>query len=127
MQARIKESLDLSQRLGEEGDVDGSMMAAQQADAMKQQHEALQRSLTQPERTMTVCEICGVFINSTDNDQRKAVSAARGDVSRAPPGGGEACVLRMLLRCLMHRLLCCRPMHASCTATCSESRCCCCA
>jgi hypothetical protein len=74
MQARVKEALDTSQRLGEEGDVDGAMIASQQADAMKQQHESLKRSLTAPERTMTVCEVCGVFINSTDNDQRKAVS-----------------------------------------------------
>ena len=68
------ESLEKSQKLGEEGDVDGSMMFAQQADVFKQQHDSLKRSLTQPERTMTVCEVCGVFINSTDNEQRRKAS-----------------------------------------------------
>ncbi|CAD7695799.1 unnamed protein product [Ostreobium quekettii] len=74
IQLKIKESLEKSQTLGEEGDVDGSMMFAQQAESFKQQHDSLKRSLTQPERTMTVCEICGVFINSTDNEQRKKAS-----------------------------------------------------
>jgi hypothetical protein len=83
MQARIKDALDTSGRLGEEGDVDGAMVASAQADAMKQQHDSLRKSLTAPERVMTVCEVCGVFINSTDNDQRKAVS----DGVSSCPGG----------------------------------------
>jgi ATP/maltotriose-dependent transcriptional regulator MalT len=62
--------------LGEEGDVDGALEATKQADAIARQHDALYKQLTEPERTMTVCEICGVFINSTDNDQRRLVSAA---------------------------------------------------
>lgn len=61
-------------QLGEEGDVDGAMAATQQADTLGKQHETLYKQLTEPERTMTVCDICGVFINSTDNEQRRMVS-----------------------------------------------------
>lgn len=71
IQVKVKEALEQSQRLGEEGDVDGAMMFSQQADAFRQQHDSLKKSFTQPERTMTVCEVCGVFINSTDNEQRR--------------------------------------------------------
>lgn len=67
------ESLDKSQRLGETGDVDASMLAAQQAETYKKQYDDLHRRLTAPDRTMTVCEICGLFINSSDNDQRRLV------------------------------------------------------
>jgi hypothetical protein len=60
--------------LGEAGDVDGALAATQQAEAVGKQHDTLQKTLSEPERTMTVCDICGVFINSTDNDQRRLVS-----------------------------------------------------
>lgn len=49
------------------------MTFAQQAEAFNKQHEELHKQFTTPERTMSVCDVCGVFINSTDNDQRKAV------------------------------------------------------
>lgn len=64
--------------MGEAGDVDGSMATMQQAEVYKRQHEVLFKQLTAPDRSMTVCEICGVFINSTDNDQRRLVRGARG-------------------------------------------------
>ncbi|GLC50651.1 hypothetical protein PLESTB_000403500 [Pleodorina starrii] len=73
MQAKAKELLHKSQEAGEAGDVDVSMALAQQANEMQAQHDRLHRSLTAPERTMSVCDICGVFINSTDNDQRRQV------------------------------------------------------
>lgn len=69
------EALEQSQKLGEEGDVDGSMVFAQQVESLTQQHDSLKKTLTQPERTMTVCEVCGVFINSTDNEQRRKASS----------------------------------------------------
>lgn len=75
IQTKVKEALEKSQQLGEEGDVDGSMMFAQQAESLKQQHESMKKTFTQPERTMTVCEVCGVFINSTDNEQRRKASS----------------------------------------------------
>ena len=105
MQAKEKEALDKSEKLAEEGDVDGSMLFANQvqhgivaavcmwvrviamwrapltgsprfgvqAEAFQRQWKDLHSSFTQPERTMTVCEVCGVFINSTDNEQRRKV------------------------------------------------------
>ncbi len=68
------EALAKSEALGEEGDIDGSMAAATQAEAYKKQAETLRNQATAPERTMIVCDICGVFINSTDNEQRRLVS-----------------------------------------------------
>jgi RNA-binding protein Luc7-like 2 len=67
------EALEKASRLGEDGDVDGSLLFAQQADNFKLQHESLFKALTAPDRTMTVCDVCGVFINSTDNEQRRKV------------------------------------------------------
>jgi RNA-binding protein Luc7-like 2 len=60
--------------LGEQGDVDGSMALAQQADVLKRQHETLVKNATAPERSMSVCDICGIFISSTDNEARRQVS-----------------------------------------------------
>lgn len=70
-----------SQAMAEAGDVDGSLVCAQQAETYKKQHETLQTQLTAPERVMTVCEVCGVFINSTDNDQRRQVRKPMTEVS----------------------------------------------
>lgn len=72
-QAKEKEALAKSEALAEEGDVDGSMVQANVAEGFQKQYEALHTSFTQPERTMTVCDVCGVFINSTDNEQRRRV------------------------------------------------------
>ena len=75
-----------SQAMAEAGDVDGSMVCAQQAETYKKQHDTLQTQLTAPERVMTVCEVCGVFINSTDNDQRRQVrKMTEVNATRAPP------------------------------------------
>uniref|UniRef100_A0A383VAM8 Uncharacterized protein n=1 Tax=Tetradesmus obliquus TaxID=3088 RepID=A0A383VAM8_TETOB len=68
---RQAEMLARAGQLGEEGDVDGAIEATKQAEAIGRQHDTLHKQLTEPERTMTVCDICGVFINSTDNDQRR--------------------------------------------------------
>jgi hypothetical protein len=65
------EALEKSGKLGEEGDVDGAMMLTQQADAYKKQYEEMYKRLSTPDRTMTVCEVCGVFINSADVDDKK--------------------------------------------------------
>ncbi|KAK9864703.1 hypothetical protein WJX84_009151 [Apatococcus fuscideae] len=68
---REKEAQRQAEVLAEDGNVDGSMAMAQQAESYHSQHEALHKSLTTPERIMTVCDVCGVFINSTDNEQRR--------------------------------------------------------
>lgn len=74
MQRKEKEALKQSEETAEQGNVDASMTCAQQAEALNKQYEELLKQFTTPERTMSVCDVCGVFINSTDNDQRKAVS-----------------------------------------------------
>ncbi|KAK9828557.1 hypothetical protein WJX72_000748 [[Myrmecia] bisecta] len=71
LKAKQKEALDASERMAEGGDVDGSMLLAQQAEKFKEQHDSMLKQMTASERTMTVCDVCGVFINSTDNEQRR--------------------------------------------------------
>ena len=63
----------ISEKLAEEGDVDGSMVKMAEAEALQQKWKELLDSYTQPDRTMSVCEICGVFVQSTDNEQRRLV------------------------------------------------------
>ena len=59
-------------RLGEEGDVDGALAATRQAEALGAQHDAMHKTMTDPERTMSVCEVCGIFI-SVEGDGRRLV------------------------------------------------------
>lgn len=81
LQGQEVDAMSRSQAMAEAGDVDGSLVCAQQAETYKKQHETLQTQLTAPERVMTVCEVCGVFINSTDNDQRRQVRKPMTEVS----------------------------------------------
>ena len=53
--------------------MDGSMVKVAEAEALQQKWKELHESYTQPDRTMSVCEICGVFVQSTDNEQRRLV------------------------------------------------------
>ena len=85
LQGQEVDAMHRSQAMAEAGDVDGSMVCAQQAETYKKQHETLHTSLTAPERVMTVCEVCGVFINSTDNDQRRQVRKPMSEVSATAP------------------------------------------
>uniref|UniRef100_A0A7S1SVQ0 Uncharacterized protein n=1 Tax=Tetraselmis chuii TaxID=63592 RepID=A0A7S1SVQ0_9CHLO len=71
LDTKMKEALEKAEQLGEEGDVDGAQVFSQQAEAFAKQKESKHRQATQPERTMTVCDICGVFMNSTDNEARR--------------------------------------------------------
>eukprot|EP01025_Chloroclados_australasicus_P034897 TRINITY_DN35627_c0_g1_i2.p1 TRINITY_DN35627_c0_g1~~TRINITY_DN35627_c0_g1_i2.p1 ORF type:complete len:380 (-),score=33.79 TRINITY_DN35627_c0_g1_i2:74-1051(-) len=66
-----KEAQKKAETLAEEGDVDASMMFTQQAESFQAQYDALHKQLTLGDKTMEVCTVCGVFINSTDNDQRR--------------------------------------------------------
>lgn len=68
------EALERAEQLAEEGEVDQAQLLQQQAEAYNKQHEELFKRLTAPDKTMLVCDICGVFINSTDNEQRRRVS-----------------------------------------------------
>lgn len=49
------------------------MAAAAAAEDMQKQYDTLYKELTTNDRFMTVCEVCGVFINATDNEQRRKV------------------------------------------------------
>lgn len=46
---------------------------ADAAEKFREEHDKLHAELTTPERTKSVCEVCGVFVNSTDNEQRRLV------------------------------------------------------
>lgn len=73
MGEHIKRLISSSQKLGEEGNVDHSLQKAQEAENMKIEKENLEQRLKYPGgRIMFVCEVCGVFINSTDNEARRA-------------------------------------------------------
>jgi hypothetical protein len=67
-------ALERAEALAEQGEVDQAMMLEQSAQTFSKQRDDLLRRLTVPEKTMLVCDVCGVFINSTDNDQRRRVS-----------------------------------------------------
>lgn len=67
------EAMESSALMAEQGNVDGSMAAATAAEDLQKQYDALYKELTSNDRFMTVCEVCGVFINSTDNEQRRQV------------------------------------------------------
>lgn len=66
--------------------MDGALAATKQADNLGKQYDVLHKQLTEPERSMTVCDICGVFINSTDNEQRRLVSGGLWAAVRASHG-----------------------------------------
>ncbi|GAB4817372.1 hypothetical protein N2152v2_004418 [Parachlorella kessleri] len=68
---KIKEVTDESGKLAEGGDVDASLAAVQQAERLQREHERLQKKYTEPDRYIMVCEVCGVFIQSTDNEARR--------------------------------------------------------
>merc|ERR1712078_671218 len=73
MTDQIKQLMKLSQKLGETGDVNESFKAAQGADDMRSERDALEQRHKHPGgRIMFVCDVCGVFINSTDNEARRA-------------------------------------------------------
>lgn len=67
------ESTDRAEILVTEGDADGGMAMAEAAEKFREDHDKLHTELTTPERTKSVCEVCGVFVNSTDNEQRRLV------------------------------------------------------
>jgi hypothetical protein len=56
-----------------DGDADGSLAMNEAASKFKEDHDKLRLDLITPERTKSVCEVCGVFINSTDSEQRLQV------------------------------------------------------
>jgi hypothetical protein len=117
------EALARSQALGEEGDVDQALMLSQQADAYKKQKDEMHKRLTAPDRIMTVCDTCGVFINSTDNEARRMVRALRVHVPHAP---SAPCVLHVPSPCTLHSPCVLIPCAVTCpkptSPTCTRSK-----
>merc|ERR1711918_254738 len=71
--ARINQYMETSRRFGERGEVEKSLHYAQEAEKTNTEKEILeQRFKFQSGRIMFVCEVCGVFINNTDNEARRA-------------------------------------------------------
>jgi hypothetical protein len=97
--------------LGEAGDVDGALGATQQAEVLDKQHQALLKALTEPERTMAVCDICGVFMNSTDNEARRLVRGAAAGAGTAVPCA--ATPSHPLHGPALHALACCPDAAAA--------------
>lgn len=73
MTVKISRLMESSQKLGEEGEVDQSLQAAHDVKKIKIEKENIEQRFRYPGgRIMFVCDICGVFINSTDNEARRA-------------------------------------------------------
>merc|ERR1712224_961649 len=65
--------VESSENLGELGKVDQSLQNAQEFEKIKLERELLEQRFKYPSgRIMFVCDVCGVFINSTDNEARRA-------------------------------------------------------
>lgn len=78
------DAMESSAMMAEQGNVDGSMAAATAAEDLQKQYDALYKELTANDRFMTVCEVCGVFINSTDNEQRRQVRSVQQGIHVIP-------------------------------------------
>jgi hypothetical protein len=73
MAANISRLVASSQELGEKGEVEKSLKAAHDAYEVKLKREISEQRFKYPVgRIMFVCDVCGVFINSTDNEARRA-------------------------------------------------------
>lgn len=107
--------VEQSERVAEEGEVDASMALAAQAETIKAEHDKLLATLTAPDRIMSVCEVCGVFINSTDNEQRRQAGLAHATGS-APPAPPAPTPVSCLTRWTLHALLCDAATPVSCLA-----------
>ena len=68
---QIAEQARRAEALGEAGDVDGAQDAVAKVEALTAGKEAMEKRLA-PEKTMSVCPVSGVFMSSTDNEQRRA-------------------------------------------------------
>ena len=67
------ELLENSERLAENGDVDASAALAKQLELTRAEYAAVHKKATERDRTMTVCDVCGVFMTSTDSEARREV------------------------------------------------------
>jgi hypothetical protein len=71
MERRAGEALAAAEGAGEAGDVLAALDAAGAASDLRASAARSRQQLTQPERVLTVCGVCGIFISSTDNEARR--------------------------------------------------------
>ncbi|KAI7842576.1 hypothetical protein COHA_003812, partial [Chlorella ohadii] len=71
LRQQAKELTERSEKLAEEGDVDASMAAVAQAERLRKDAEGLVARYSRPDRQLEVCEVCGLFMQSTDSEARK--------------------------------------------------------
>merc|ERR1712100_1010324 len=70
---QIHQRIESSQEFGDRGEIEKSLYAAIEGEKIKTERENLEQRFKYPNgRIMFVCEVCGVFINSTDSDARRA-------------------------------------------------------
>lgn len=67
------ELLENSEKLAENGDIDESLALAKQLELTREEYVAAFKKATERDRTMTVCDVCGVFMTSTDSEARREV------------------------------------------------------
>merc|ERR1719235_1150775 len=73
MTTRIHALMEFAQKHGEQGNIDQSIRAAQEGEKIRIEKQNLEQRLKFPGgRIMFVCDVCGVFINNTDNEARRA-------------------------------------------------------
>jgi hypothetical protein len=70
-ESRALEALRAAEGAGEAGDVLAALEAAGAASELRAASARQRQQLTQPERVLTVCDVCGIFISSTDNEARR--------------------------------------------------------
>lgn len=71
LRQQAKDLTERSEKLAEEGDVDASMAAVAQAERLRKDAEGLIARYSRPDRQLEVCEVCGLFMQSTDSEARK--------------------------------------------------------
>ncbi|PSC70918.1 U1 snRNA associated [Micractinium conductrix] len=75
MRQQAKELTERSEKMAEDGDIDASMAAIAQAERLRIDADELTKRYTKPDRTMDVCEVCGVFIQNIDTAAGKQAHA----------------------------------------------------
>lgn len=71
LRQQAKDLTSRSEKMAEEGDVDASMAALGQVERLREEASKLEARYSAPDRYMEVCDVCGVFIQSTDNEARR--------------------------------------------------------
>jgi len=71
MERRADEALGAAEGAGEAGDVLAALDAAGAGAELRAAAARSRQQLTHPERVLSVCDVCGIFVSSTDNEARR--------------------------------------------------------